>query len=74
MIGFYDQQACPPERKKWKCVLLYLLCSGLPLGLVKETIISDCLLTEGWEDHLSVVMFSQCLEVYTLLTLVLERR
>ena len=62
----------PPERKNIN--VYYIISSLPPLGLVKETIISDCLLTEGWEDHLSVVMFSQCLEVYTLPTLVLERR
>ena len=40
---------------------------SIPAGLVKETIISDCLLTEGREDHLSANVFPM-LEVYTLFT------
>ena len=43
-----------------------MLGEVFPWGLVRETIISDCLLTEGWEDHLSEIMFSQCWKVYTL--------
>ena len=48
-------------------LLLAIDMSGgeFPSGLVRETIISDCLLTEGWEDHLSEIMFSQCWKVYT---------
>ena len=82
LIEYFVFQPLIVDHKKLVRIIICGICYSaidmlgevFPWGLVRETIISDCLLTEGWEDHLSVVMFSQCLEVQTLPTLVPERR